>query len=414
MVSIQHKDPVLIVEDTHENQLLLQGLCKKQKLKFETAENGAIALAMAKDKKYSVYIVDLMMPVMDGATFISQLKTTHPDAVILVQTALDSSETIINIMKMGVYDYVIKPIDPEMFESTLKKALEFRYLRNIEKEQNQNAGKKIRGQIEWLNYKESRRLSAKDSAETKSIYSLKTSMAQGAGFGSLITIIDLLQSTMQEQKEGFLIDKEIIKLLLENNEHCRSQIEGLYVATDLMERDYPLEESDAASLVADLSAMTARVFEVFPQKKLSLTFPELKENCKIKINKEILNTVIDELMSNAFKYALAGTTVNIFTHVSEGYFWLSLKNDVPEHPHYGGVPAEVEKLVLEPFFRLNPPDESIAKIEKISFGLGLAVIDYAAKKHHGMFIIHDVIDYTSDKPRPCTLAEFLLPIANEG
>jgi signal transduction histidine kinase len=367
---------------------------------------------MEKKHSYSVYIVDLMMPVMDGATFITQLKTIHPDAVILVQTALDSSETIINIMKMGVYDYIIKPIDPVMFETTLKKALEFSYLKNLEKEQSQNAGKKIRSQIEWLNYKESRRLSSKDSAETKSIYSLKTSLAQGAGFGSLITIIDLLQLSMKETDDGVMVDKELIKMLIENNEHCRSQIEGLYVATDLMDRDYPLEDSDAASLVAALPAMTARVAEIFPQKKLALTFPELKENCKLKINKEILDIVVDELLSNAFKYALTGTTVNIFVHVSEGYFWLSFKNDVPEHPLYGGVPAEFEKLVLEPFFRLNPPDESLAKIEKISFGLGLAVIDYAAKKHHGMFIIHDVTDFTSDRPRPCTIAEFLLPIAH--
>ena len=95
--------------------------------------------------------------------------------------------------------------------------------------------------------------------------------------------------------------------------------------------------------------------------------------------------------------------------MNHGYFWVNIKNDVTLKP-YGGVPKEYEKLVLEPFYRIHPPDESISKIEKIGFGLGLAVVDYVAKKHGGIFIIHDVRDMTTEKERMCVLSEFLLPI----
>ena len=111
------RDPILIVEDTVENQELLRALCRKLSIQCDIAENGAVALSMLAKKEYALFVVDLMMPVMDGRTFIGELKKKIPDAVVLVQTALDSSETIISIMKMGVFDYVIKPIDPELLRT---------------------------------------------------------------------------------------------------------------------------------------------------------------------------------------------------------------------------------------------------------------------------------------------------------
>lgn len=131
----EHAGPVLIVEDNPQNQKILKGLCARQGLATAVADNGRVALDMLSDGFFAVYIVDLMMPVMDGRAFIGHLKERHPDAVILVQTALDSAGTIIDIMKLGVFDYIIKPIDIELFQATLRKALEYRRLKDLERDQ---------------------------------------------------------------------------------------------------------------------------------------------------------------------------------------------------------------------------------------------------------------------------------------
>lgn len=403
------KDPVLVVEDKVENQLLIKGLCKKMNIEADCAENGKVALGMLKEKDYALFIVDMMMPVMDGKSFISELKKTSSSGIVIVQTALDTSNTIIDVMKMGVYDYIIKPIDPELFQQSILKALEYKYLRDIERQQSLMAGEKIRAQIDWLNYKENRRITDKDTTEAKSIYNVKTSLAQGAGFGTLITLIDLLQSSSGMENGKYIVDKDIVDMLVSNNDYCRAQLDGLNFATRIMEKDFDLEQGTTSGLLGRLPDILGYLQPYLDEKKIRLTYPEVHDEGMLRYNPKVVELVIEEMVVNAFKYAEQGTTVNIISHINEGYFWISIKNDVKEKP-FGGIGKDNEKLVLEPFFRLRPPDESASKIEKIGFGLGLSVADYVAKKHGGMFFIHDVVDMTRSEPKPCVLAELLLPI----
>lgn len=406
------KYPVLVVEDKVENQALIKGICKKMDIECDVAENGQVALEIVLEgkKKYGVYIVDLMMPIMDGTTFVKELKKIHPGAIVIIQTALDSADTIISLMKQGIYDYIIKPIDPGLFQETLLKGLEYKYLKDTEYQHSMQAGEKIRSQIDWLNYKESRRLAEKDSTETKSIYNVKTSLAQGAGFGSLITMIDIMGATAEQAEDGrMLIEKDIYDMMVTNNDYCRAQIDGLNFATQIMEKDFELKEVSSTKFLQRLPKILERVLPYLEEKKLKLTYPEIEMETLLKLNDDAIDLVVEEMIVNAYKYACKGSTINIFTHINHGYFWFSVKNEVDKEP-YGGVPKDFEKLVLEPFFRIHPPDESVSKVERIGFGLGLAVADYVAKKHGGIYFIHDVVDMTGSDQRPCVLAEILLPV----
>jgi CheY-like chemotaxis protein len=407
-----HKEPVLILEDVKENQDLLRELCKSIRVPCEIAENGQVALELLKTKNFSIFIVDLMMPVMDGKTFIIKLKEKQPEAIILVQTALDSSDTIIDIMKMGVFDYIIKPIDPELFQKIVNKSIEYKHLRDMERNLANSAALKIRNQLEWLNYKEDRRVSSREYAEIKSIYNLKTSLTQGRGFGSLLTMIDIMINSKRDEGNSYVIDKEMLDILIDNYETCNAQLKWLHEISNLLENLFPVELTEAGSFISAVPDMLKEVEPYLSNKKLKVTYPEIKINCKLNLNFQKLSLVIEELFINAYKYSVPGSTINMFSYIREGYLWLCVMNEVSENP-YCGIPEKYEKLVLEPFFRLLPPDESISKAEKFGLGLGLTVVDNITRKHGGLFMIHDVKNHIDKEVRPSVLAEIMLPVVVE-
>jgi CheY-like chemotaxis protein len=402
-------NPILILEDVKENQDLLKELCRNMGLPCEIAENGQKALDLMERNFFSIFIVDLMMPVMDGRTFIKKLKEKIPDAIILVQTALDSSDTIIDIMKMGVFDYIIKPLDPQMFQRVIRKSIEYKHLKEMESNLADSASLKIRNQLEWLNYKEDRRISSKDYAEIKSIYNLKTSLMQGKGFGSLLSIIDIILNTKKEEGSNYIINKEILDLLLENYETCNTQLSWLHEISNLLENLFPVTGSNSVELIAAIPGMLKEVENYLEKKNLKITYPELKTKCSLNLNLEKLSLIIEEIVINAYKYSVPGSIINIFSFVKEGYLWLCTMNEVSEKP-YGGIPQKYEKLVLEPFFRIAPPDESISKIEKFGLGLGLTVVDNITRKHGGLFLIQDVKSHIDNQTKSSVLAQIMLPV----
>lgn len=402
--------PVLVVEDNDVQRNVLFEIVSSVGVKCETVSNGKDGLDLASKNQYSVYIVDLMMPIMDGSTFIKELKKTHEDAVILVQTALDSSDVIIEIMKLGIFDYVIKPINIQAFHSTLEKSLDFSGLKKMEKDLSINAGLKLRSQLEWLNYKELRTSKGEDSKDSLTLKHLKDSLSQGSGIGALITLVDMLSISLVPQGDNYLVKKDIVDMLLKNSQIVSKMIDGIMNISNTLQTSFSLSKSNAKDIIDWITASSQKVTPYLKNKNLKITFPTSSAKYDIDINKSKFMDVIDELLINAYKYSKKNSSINIFTYIKDGYLCISIKNDIVTEP-YGGIPSEYEKMVLEPFFRILPPDESISELEKYPIGLGLTVVDYVVKKHNGLFFIHDIIDHTGKDTKKCVLAEVFLPIS---
>ncbi|HMW05597.1 MAG TPA: response regulator [Leptospiraceae bacterium] len=404
--------PVLIVEDKKENQVLIQSICNQIGIQTEIAGNGHIALNLVKENKFSIFIVDLMLPVLDGKSFIEELKIIEPNAVVIIQSALDSSETIIEVMRLGVFDYVIKPIDIDNFRHTLSKALEFKHLKDLEAELILNESIKLRGQLEWLNYKETLRLTGKDSYQKNSIFNLTTSLSQGGGVGVTISLLDMLKMDMEEQGDRYIVNKEILDTLFENNEYSRRVIQGLGSVVDLMEQPFQFSLSSASSFIKEFPSFFKHIIPYMQNKNITVAYPSVQSTVQIEIDIEKIKLVLEELLINAYKYSVSSSRIDIFAHITGTYFCITFKNEIDENS-YGGIPPEKEKLVLEPFFRIHPPVEDILAVEKFSLGLGLTVVDFIINKHNGMFFIHNAVDHTGKKRTNCVLAEVFLPIKLE-
>ena len=95
---------------------------------IDTATNGQEALARVDQNGYDVVILDVMMPGIDGLEVLQRLKEAHPDIEVVMVTGLSQIETAVRSMKLGAFDYVPKPFDPDELNLVVERALERRRL----------------------------------------------------------------------------------------------------------------------------------------------------------------------------------------------------------------------------------------------------------------------------------------------
>jgi YesN/AraC family two-component response regulator len=407
------KDPVMLVDDEPEILSTYKEIFSMLGIPAESFENGKKAIKAFQEKAYSLVLTDLDMPEMNGISLIRKIRETKPETLILVSSGMNEPDTIIEVMKEGVFDYVLKPFEVDQLQAVLKKALGHKYLKEQEYLQSLYASEKLKAQIEWLNYKESSRIKDKKDSALKNLEDMKNSFLEGASIGSIMTMIFMMKDMMEEKPEGYLVNKELMNTLIECNEVCRHQFEGIFNITSLLESQLELKSITCEELNTKIPEWTEHLLPHFVPKKVHLTYPSMHSKKKIKINLDSFQEIIEELIINAYKYCLPGSTINVFSFISEGYFILTVKNDVSEEP-YGGIPKEFEQILTEPFIRIHPNDEKIIKVEKFGLGLGLTVVDNVIKKHNGMFFIHDINDYTSNKKKLCVAAEVFIPIEKEN
>nr|WP_244288213.1 response regulator [Leptospira congkakensis] len=406
------KEPILIIEDKKENQVLLEAICKRIGMETEIAEDGKVALEMASSRSYSLYLVDLMMPVMDGKTFIQERKNLEPSAVFIVQTAIDQTEEIIEIMKLGVYDYLLKPLHVEIVCDRLEKALEYVYLKRMESLLVDEESKELKSQLEWLNYKESHRKTNEVNSELYAILNLKTTLMQGSGLGAMSTIIDSIQQIKVDQGKDYVISKEFWDLLYENHEHNMAMMSGLDHAVDIIQNNTNLVRRKSEELLGILPSLVESFRNEIEEREIKVNLPVFKQSVYLDFDIDSMKLALHEIITNGLKYSKRKSHFDVFVTFVDGYFCLSAKNNIIED-EYAKQLSNSEKRLIEPFYRIHPPVESFYTKEKFSLGLGLTMVDFILHRHNGMFFIRNAIDHTTEVKADCIIAEIFLPIQNE-
>jgi DNA-binding NtrC family response regulator len=94
----------------------------------ETASSGTEALKKIEEAHYDVILLDIKMPDLDGLEVLQRVKESHPDIEVVMVTGLSQIETAVRSMKLGAFDYVPKPFDPDELAVVVDRALEHRRL----------------------------------------------------------------------------------------------------------------------------------------------------------------------------------------------------------------------------------------------------------------------------------------------
>jgi DNA-binding NtrC family response regulator len=122
---------VLVVEDLEDTRASLQELLQLSLgLEVDTAEDGGKALALLREKPYSLVITDLRMPKVSGMKLIETIQAEKIPVTIIVTTGHGSIKDAVEAMRMGAYDFLTKPPEPQHLCLLVKRALQNRALQD--------------------------------------------------------------------------------------------------------------------------------------------------------------------------------------------------------------------------------------------------------------------------------------------
>ena len=119
---------ILVVDDELSIRESLSGWLEQDDYEVETAEDGPTALSRTQEKHYDIMLLDVKMPQMDGITVLKQLKDNDPETAVVMMTAHGAIQDAVEAMKLGAYDYLLKPFDLEELSLTIEKLVQMQTL----------------------------------------------------------------------------------------------------------------------------------------------------------------------------------------------------------------------------------------------------------------------------------------------
>ena len=117
------KPRILVVDDEESIREFLEIMLKKEGFEVTCAEDGAKAKDVLAKKSFDMVISDLQMPNMTGIELLKHVKESYPDLVFMLITAFGTTESAVEAMKMGAYDYLTKPFKIDEVRLNIHNAL---------------------------------------------------------------------------------------------------------------------------------------------------------------------------------------------------------------------------------------------------------------------------------------------------
>jgi len=115
---------ILVVDDDRDFRWTVDNILNAAGYKILQAQDGAEALILLEENIPDLVLLDYRMPGRDGLQVAGDMKQRIPGVPIIIITAYAEVESAVKAMKMGVYDYITKPVDNDDLVFTIKRALE--------------------------------------------------------------------------------------------------------------------------------------------------------------------------------------------------------------------------------------------------------------------------------------------------
>jgi two-component system response regulator PilR (NtrC family) len=119
---------IMVVDDELSMREVLEIMLTKEGYQVTCAENGRTAIGLLEKNQYDLMLCDIRLGDISGLDVLQASKKCNPDTVVILISAYASTETAVEAMNAGAYDYVPKPFDKDELMQTVAKALDLKTL----------------------------------------------------------------------------------------------------------------------------------------------------------------------------------------------------------------------------------------------------------------------------------------------
>ncbi|MGK5594145.1 MAG: sigma-54-dependent transcriptional regulator [Parachlamydiaceae bacterium] len=117
-------EKILIIDDEKLVRDFLAETLRRKNFDVTLAENGQKAILALKDQSFDLVITDMKMPDFTGIDILKKVKELSPETIVVIITAYGSVENAVEAMRLGAFNYLIKPFSPDTIEAVIDKAKE--------------------------------------------------------------------------------------------------------------------------------------------------------------------------------------------------------------------------------------------------------------------------------------------------
>ncbi len=117
------KNKVLIIDDDLDMCMLLSKFLSRKGYEVETAHSGNKGLAKFKDGHFDIVLCDYRLGDKEGKDVLTEIKAYAPQTIVLIITGYSDIKTAVDVIKLGAYDYITKPLIPDEVLNVLTAAV---------------------------------------------------------------------------------------------------------------------------------------------------------------------------------------------------------------------------------------------------------------------------------------------------
>jgi two-component system response regulator HydG len=114
---------ILIIDDDRYMCALLQNLLLEKGYSVTVAFNGIEGIAKVTASKFDIVLCDFVLPDMQGDVVLTRIKKLDSRTIVIIITGYPNKQTAVDVIKIGAYEYMLKPIVPENLIAVMEKAL---------------------------------------------------------------------------------------------------------------------------------------------------------------------------------------------------------------------------------------------------------------------------------------------------